>query len=490
MEVSNLSDQDKKVIIGLEVHIQLTNLKTKLFCSCSNDYRNAEPNSCVCPICLGLPGSLPVINEKTIDFATRLALALKCNINRQFWFFRKNYHYPDLPKGFQISQYNKAGGKAFADGGKITIRLNNHKKDIILNRIHLEEDPARLVHKGSIASSPYTLVDYNRSGVCLIEIVTEPVISSPEEAREFLKQLKSIIQYTGISNIELEGSVRVDANISLKGNKRSEVKNINSFKEVERALRHEIIRQKNAIKRGKVLIQETRHWDDKMRITQSLRSKEFEEDYRYFPEQDLVPIEVDNAFIDQVKNYLPEMPTERALRLRREYMLSEFDSENLVLDKRIADFYEAGANADPTFGSKEYKQFCNWLMNNISGWLNENNLTIDQTKLTPKHIGDLIKYIREGKITSKIAKSFIEDVMQGNSISQIIKKRGRTRLSDEIIIKKTCKEVIEENPLIVKDFFKNPKALEALIGRVMAKTKGQADPKITRDIMANLLKDI
>jgi aspartyl-tRNA(Asn)/glutamyl-tRNA(Gln) amidotransferase subunit B len=490
VEVSNLSEQDNKVIIGLEVHIQLTNLKTKLFCSCSNDYRNAGPNTHVCPICLGLPGSLPVINEKTIDFSTRLALALECKINRQFWFFRKNYHYPDLPKGFQISQYNKAGGKAFADGGKITIRLNNHKKDILLNRIHLEEDPARLVHKGSIALSPYTLVDYNRSGVCLIEIVTEPVISSPEEAREFLKQLKSIIQYTGISNIELEGSVRVDANISLKGNKRSEVKNINSFKEVERALRHEIIRQKNAIKRGKVLIQETRHWDDKMRITQSLRSKEVEEDYRYFPEQDLVPIEVDNAFIEQVKSNLPEMPTERALRLRREYMLSEFDSENLVLDKLIADFYEAGANADPTFGFKEYKQYCNWLMNNISGWLNENNLTIDQTKLTPKHIGDLIKYIREGKITSKIAKSFVEDVMQGKSVSQIIKERGRTRLSDENIIKKICKDVIEENPLIVKDLLKNPKALEALIGRVMAKTKGQADPKITREIMSNLLKNM
>ncbi|MHA1234239.1 MAG: Asp-tRNA(Asn)/Glu-tRNA(Gln) amidotransferase subunit GatB [Promethearchaeota archaeon] len=467
----------------------MTNLKTKLFCSCSNDYRNSEPNTHVCPICLGLPGSLPVINEKTIDFATRLALALECKINHQFWFFRKNYHYPDLPKGFQISQYNKAGGKAFADGGKITIRLKNHKKDIILNRIHLEEDPARLVHKGSIATSPYTLVDYNRSGVCLIEIVTEPVINSPEEAREFLKQLKSIIQYTGISNIDLEGSVRVDANISLKGNKRSEVKNINSFREVERALRHEIIRQKNALKRGKVLIQETRHWDDKIRITQSLRSKELEEDYRYFPEQDLGPIEIDDVFIKQIKSNLPEMPRERAVRLRREYMLSEFDSENLVLDKRIADFYEAGANADPTFGSKEYKQYCNWLMNNISGWLNENNLTIDQTKLTPKHIGDLIKYIREGKITSKIAKSFIDDIMQGDSVFQIIKMRGRTRLSDETIIKKTCKEVIEENPRIVKDFLKNPKALEALIGRVMAKTKGQADPKITRDFMSNLLKN-
>ena len=476
------------MIIGLEVHIQLTNLRTKLFCSCSNEYRNADPNTVVCPICLGLPGSLPVLNRKTMEFATRLALALECDINHQFWFFRKNYHYPDLPKGFQISQYNKAGGKAFADGGKITVRLNNHKKDIILNRIHLEEDPARLVHKGSIVSSPFTLVDYNRSGVCLIEIVSEPVISSPEEAREFLKQLKSIVQYTGISNLELEGSVRVDANISIKGHKRSEVKNINSFREVERALRHEIIRQKNAIKRGKKLIQETRHWDDKRRITVSLRSKEFEEDYRYFPEQDLVPIEIDNDFIEKVKEDLPEMPNERAVRLRREYMLSEFDSENLVLDKRIADFYENGANADPSFGSKEYKQYCNWLMNNISGWLNEHNTTINNTKIAPKHIGDIIKYIREGKITTKIAKSFIDDIMRGSSVSQIIKERGKTRLSDEKIIKKLCREVIEENPQIVKDYLKNPKAIEALIGRVMAKTKGQADPAITRDLMAGLLK--
>lgn len=476
------------MIIGLEVHIQLTNLKTKLFCSCSNEYRNIEPNSCVCPICLGLPGSLPVVNKNTMDFATRLALALECEINHQFWFFRKNYHYPDLPKGFQISQYNKAGGKAFADGGKITIRLNNHKKDIILNRIHLEEDPARLVHKGNIASSPFTLVDYNRSGVCLIEIVTEPVINSPEEAREFLKQLKSIVQYTGISNLDLEGSVRVDANISIKDHERSEVKNINSFREVERALRHEVIRQKNAIKRGKKLLQETRHWDDKRKITISLRSKEFEEDYRYFPEQDLVPIEIDDKFIQRVKESLPEMPNERAQRLRREYMLSEFDSENLVLDKRIADFYEEGANADPSFGSKEYKQYCNWLMNNIYGWLNEHNVTIDRTKLTPKHIEDIIKYIREGKITSKIAKDFVDDMMKGRSVSQIIKLRGKTRLSDETLIEKYCKDVIEENPQIVADYLKNAKALEALIGRVMAKTKGQADPAISRKLMMKLLK--
>ncbi len=483
-----MSSQNNDVIIGLEVHIQLTNLKTKLFCSCSTNYRGTEPNTFVCPICIGLPGSLPVVNKKVVEFATRLALALDCKINHKFWFFRKNYHYPDLPKGFQITQYNKAGGKAFADGGKITVRVNNHKKEVMLNRIHLEEDPARLVHKGNIAISPFTLVDYNRSGVCLIEIVSEPVIDSPEEAREFLKQLKSIVQYTGISDLDLQGSVRVDANISIKGNERSEVKNINSFKEVERALSYEIVRQKNALKRGKVLIQETRHWDDKRKITISLRSKEFEADYRYFPEQDLVPLEIDNIFIQKVKEKLPEMPNERALRLRREYMLSEFDSENLVLDKEIADFYENGANSDPSFGYEEYKQYCNWLMNNISGWLNENNTTINNTKLTPKHVVDLIKNIRNGKITTKIAKTYIDEMMKGTSVSQIIKKKGKKRIYDEKIIEKLCRDVIEENPNIVKDFRKNLKALEALIGRVMAKTKGQADAKITREVMLELLE--
>ena len=476
------------IMIGLEVHIQLTNLKTKLFCSCNNDYRGKEPNTHVCPICIGLPGSLPVVNKKAIEFAIRLALALDCKINNRFWFFRKNYFYADLAKGYQISQYNKAGGKALGDGGKVMIKLNSHKKQILLNRIHLEEDPARLVHKGSIATSPYTLVDYNRSGVTLIEIVTEPVISSPEEAREFLKQLKSIVQYSGISNLDLEGSVRVDANVSIKGYERSEVKNINSFREVERALRHEIIRQKNLIKRGKKLIQETRHWDDKRRITISLRTKEFEADYRYFPEQDLVPIEIDNDFIQEVKNELPEMPSERALRLRRDYNLSEFDSDNLVLDKDIADFYEDGVSSDPSFGPNEYKQYCNWLMNDISRRLNEQGKTIKDTELHFRQVVDLINHINEGKITTKIAKSFIDDLMKGFPITRIIKEKGKKRISDEKFLEKLSKETIEENPKIVNDCRENPKALEALIGRVMQKTKGQADPKITREILLTLLK--
>lgn len=483
-----MSTAYKDVIIGLEVHIQLTNLKTKLFCSCNADYRGAEPNTFNCPICLGLPGSLPVINRKAIEFATSLALALDCKINDSIYFFRKNYFYVDLPKGFQISQYNKAGGRAFADGGKITVKLNGEKRDIALNRIHLEEDPARLVHKGSIATSPYTLVDYNRSGVCLIEIVTEPVIRSPEEAREFLNQLKSIVQYTGISNLDLTGAARVDANISIKGHERSEVKNISSFREVERALKWEIQRQRNLIKRGKEISQETRHWDDKRRITISMRTKEFEADYRYFPEQDLVPIRIDESFIQKVKNELPEMPSERAVRLHLDYNLSEFDSDNLVLDKNIADFYENGVNSDPSFGPNEYKQFCNWLMNDISRQLNEQNITIKDTKLQPKQVVDLIHHINEGKITTKIAKTLITEMMNGKTISKIIEKDGKKRISDEKILKNYCIDVIKNHPDIVEDCLKNPKAIEALIGRVMAKTKGQADPRITRQIITKLLK--
>jgi aspartyl-tRNA(Asn)/glutamyl-tRNA(Gln) amidotransferase subunit B len=484
-----LSSENNNIMIGLEVHIQLSNLKTKLFCSCSSDYRGAEPNSHVCPICIGLPGTLPVINKKAIEFATRLAIALNCDINHQFWFFRKNYFYPDMSKNFQISQYNKSGGRAFADNGKIIVKLNSHKKDIILNRIHLEEDPARLVHKGSIATSPYTLVDYNRSGICLIEIVTEPVLKSPEEAREFLRQLKSIVQYSGISNLDLEGSVRVDANISIRGYERSEVKNINSFKEVERALRHEIVRQKNLLKRGKELIQETRHWDDKRRITISMRTKEFEADYRYFPEQDLVPIEINSEYVQKVRDELPEMPNERALRLQRDYNLSEFDSDNLVLDKDIADFYEDGVNSEASFGPEEYKQYCNWIMNDILRWLNEHNKSLKDTKLHPHQIIDLIKHVTEGKITTKIAKNIIEEMMDGFSISEILEMKGKKRISDEDLIKKLAKEVIEKNSQIVDDCRGNPKAIEALIGRIMAKTRGQADPHISRRIIIENLKE-
>ena len=481
--MSNYDD----IMIGLEIHTQLTALKSKLFCSCSSDYRGSAPNTFTCPTCLGLPGAMPVINKKAIEFATRLALALKCDINEKFFFFRKNYYYPDLPRGFQITMYNKAGGKAFADGGIVPIKVNKIIKDVKLNRIHLEEDPGRLVHEGSISTSPYTRVDYNRSGTTLIEIVSEPDMSSPEEAREFLKQLLAIIQYTGICDTNLEGAFRVDANISIKGHERSEVKNINSIKEVESALAYEIKRQRLDIKEGRELIQETRHWDGQKTI--GLRNKEFEADYKYFPEQDLVPMEIDKNYIKKVEKELPEMPRERKERFQRDFQLSEFDSEILVLDKNIADFFEEGVKSEKEFGSDEYKLYCNWLMNDISGWLNDNNKRITETKLKPKQVVDLIKSIKEGKITGKIAKTFVGEMMKGTTISEIIKSSGKEAISDEKILEDICRQIVEENPKIVEDCRKKPKAKQGLVGKIMAKTKGQADPQLTRDIINRILNE-
>ncbi len=483
-----MSETYTDVIIGLEVHIQLTNLKTKLFCGCSNDYKQKEPNTLVCPVCIGLPGSLPVINERAIEFATRLALALGCKINLSHFFYRKNYFYPDQSKNFQISQYNKAGGKPFADGGTVSIKLNGEKKNIRLNRIHLEEDPGRLVHQGSIATSPFTLVDYNRSGITLIEIVSEPDLRSPEEARDFLNRLKSIVQYTEISDLDVEGSCRVDANISIKGHNRCEVKNINSFKEVERALKWEIQRQRTAIKRGQEILQETRGWDDKSRITISLRTKEVEKDYRYFPEQDLVPIEIDEKYISKIRKELPELPDARKARFQKEFGLSEFDSEILVLDKNIADFFENGVKVEKSFRLEDYKLYCNWLMGDISRWLNENNKTLLESKLTNKNLADLINSINEGKITGKIAKTYIDEMMKGKPLNEIIKQSGKQRISDITAITRIVEEVIKQNPEIVKDYKINPKALESLIGKCMQKTNGQLDPKLTREIVLNSLK--
>ena len=484
-----MSENYEDVIIGLETHIQLSNLKTKFFCGCNSNYYGKDPNTHVCSGCLGFPGILPLINKKAIEFATRLALALECKINKLFYFFRKQYYYPDMARNFQLTLYNKLGGKAFADGGIVPIKINGIKKSIKLNRIHLEEDPARLVHKGSIKTSPYTLVDYNRSGIALIEIVTDPVINSPEEAREYLNKLKSIVQYTGISDLNIEGTCRVDANISIKGSARVEVKNINSFKEVERALKWEIQRHRHAIKRGKKIIQETRGWDEKRRITIEMRKKEFEEDYRYFPEQDLPIIEIVDSFIENVKKKMPEMPMSRSRRFQEIYKLSEFDADNLVLDKNFADFYEEGIKIDQKFSLEEFKLYCNWLMNDIKQWLNENNKEIKDTKLKSEQIVDLINSIKEGKITTKIAKTYIDEMMKGTLLSTIIKESGSVRIADGKYLEDIIRKVIEENPKILDDYQKNPKAKMAFMGKVMKETKGQADPELTNELLDRLLKE-
>ena len=477
-----MSSDDLGVMIGLEVHVQLTELKTKLFCSCDADYRGKEQNTLTCPTCLGLPGTLPVLNERALEFATRLSLALESKINDYMFFFRKNYFYPDMAKNFQISMYNKAGGVAFADGGKISIKLNGKKKDVRINRLHLEEDPGRLVHQGSIKTSPFTLVDYNRHGITLIEVVSEPDMTSPQEAREYLNNLKLIISYIGIANLDLEGSCRVDANISLKGGKRVEVKNINSFKEVEDALKYEIIRQKNMLKRGKIIEQETRHWDG--RTTISLRQKEEEMDYRYFPEQDLVPFEISKEYIKKIEKDLPELPKARNLRFRKQYHLTDHQVETIILDKDLCDFFEETVNLNKNYGESDFVQICNWLINDIQGYLNEQNLRIRDSKISSKSLAELVEIAKK---SSKIAKSLVPDVVNGIPI------KDTELISDDESIRKIAKEAIEEmieqNPNIINEYKKDPKVLNAFIGPCMKKSDKKIAPKKTRKILRELLSE-
>jgi aspartyl-tRNA(Asn)/glutamyl-tRNA(Gln) amidotransferase subunit B len=313
-----------EIMIGLETHVQITALKSKLFCGCDADYRGKDPNTNVCPVCMGLPGSLPVLNARSLELATTLALALECRINKRQFFFRKNYYYPDMASNFQISQYDKAGGVPFASGGKIVFKSGKDAHTVTLSRIHLENDPGKLVHQGSITTSPYTLVDYNRHGIALVEIVSNPDLRSPEQARDYLNTLRNIIEHCGVADLSLDGSGRTDANISLKvegrEGQRVEVKNINSFKDVEKALQFEIIRQRQILKSGGDVPQETRHWTGKNTV--SLRVKETEEDYRYFPEPDLVPMEVSDKLVARMQKSMPELPRARAHRFQKQYNLS------------------------------------------------------------------------------------------------------------------------------------------------------------------------
>ena len=364
------------VRIGLEVHAQLTSLNTKLFCGCSSDYKGKDPNTMVCPVCFGIPGALPVLNEKSVEYAVMAALALNCKVSERMFFFRKNYYYPDMPKNFQISQYDQAGGVPLAVDGFLNIEIEKQQKTVRIGRVHLEEDPGRLVHQGAIDTSPYTLVDYNRAGIALLEMVTEPDMASPKEARVFLQKLRSILEHLGIFSGKLEGSMRCDANISLLGGTRVEVKNISSFKEVERALSFEIIRQKNLVKRGAAVQHETRHWDENRRVTVSLRMKEEEHDYRYFPEPDLVPIVITDKLVERVKQTMPELPEARIGRFVEDYGLPRYDAEVLVSDKALADFFEKTLKV-----YNKPKEVSNWMMCDLTRHLNENSLEITESKI-------------------------------------------------------------------------------------------------------------
>ncbi|MEM2341251.1 MAG: Asp-tRNA(Asn)/Glu-tRNA(Gln) amidotransferase subunit GatB [Candidatus Bathyarchaeia archaeon] len=482
-----MTNVNNDVKIGLEVHVQLTGLKSKLFCSCPSDYRGKEPNTVVCPVCLGLPGALPVLNRKAVEYAIMAALALNCKISERMIFFRKNYYYPDLPKNFQITQYDRAGGVPLAVNGYLYIEdYYGGEKKINISRVHLEEDPGRLVHIGPIDQSPYALVDYNRSGIALLEIVTEPDMRSPRESRLFLQKLRNILEHLGIFNGSLEGSMRCDANISLAGGTRVEIKNITSFKEVERALNFEIVRQKSLIEKGIMIKRETRHWDEVRRITVSLRTKEEEQDYRYFPEPDLVPVVIDKDLIEKIRAEMPELPDERAKRFMIMYGLPKHDAKVLVSSKHIADFFEECVKL-----YNKPKEISNWIMSDMLRYLYENNLELYESKITPHMLVEMIRLIYEGVISGKIAKRILPImIVSGKDPRRIIEEEELTKISDRNILDKIAERVFEENPKAVQDALIDEKAVHYLIGQLMKLTRGKADPILANKIIREKLEKI
>jgi len=478
-----LLTEQTKVKIGLEIHCQLTSLKTKLFCGCSADYRGKPPNTHVCPVCLGLPGAMPVINKKAVEMALMVALALNCKIAKTTFFARKNYFYPDLPKNFQISQYDLEGGEPLASNGYITLTVNKTKKTVRIRRIHLEEDPGKLFHPGGIGVSSYTLIDYNRSGIALVEIVTEPDFKSPIEARIFLQKLRSILEHLGVFDGGLEGAMRCDANISVEGGGRIEIKNISSFKDVERALNYEIIRQKDLVKKGVKFGMETRHWDEARRITVTLRTKEEEQDYRYFVEPDLCPILIDEEWVERLKHEMPELPDARKERFMREYGLPEYDSEVLVSERALADFFEECVKI---YGKP--KPVANWLMGDVLQCLHSLETSIDKCKVTPKHLAEMLMLMDKGDISIKIAKKVLWEMMKtGKTALTIVEEKGWKRITDIEILEKIVSKVFMENLKAVKDALIDEKAIHYLVGKTMEATKGMADPNLTNQIIRKKL---
>lgn len=471
------------VMIGLEIHVQLNKLNTKLFCGCTTDYHNKNPNSCNCPVCMGLPGVLPVINKKAVEFSMKVGLALNCDISEHTQFHRKNYFYPDLPKAFQTTQFDHP----IAHDGYVLIEGENGESRIRINRAHMEEDPGKLIHEGTINKSKFTMIDYNRSGMALLEIVTEPDLRSPKEARRFLDKLKSIIDYLGVSDTDLEGAMRVDSNVSIMGGNRAEVKNISSFKGAEKAMLYEIIRQKNVLKRGGTVVQETRHFDEARSVTIGMRTKEEENDYRYFPEPDLVPLNVSD-WAPRIRETLPELPDAKRERLVKEYGITVDHAKSIVTELVLADYYEAVvAKLGENKGINEVaKLVAVWVVDVLRGELNYRGIGVDAFSVD--NMVSIVQMVADGKVSDRAAVEVIRTVLdEGGTPEAVVQAKGLGTASDDVVTV-AAREAVEQNPAAVEDYRKGQeKALNSLVGYVMKQTRGSADPKAAREEVLKII---
>lgn len=475
-----------EAVIGLEVHVQL-NTESKIFCSCSTAF-GAPPNTNVCPICLGMPGVLPVLNARALEFAVKAAIALNCRINEVSIFARKNYFYPDLPKGYQISQYDKP----LAEDGYVIIETGSGEKRIRIKRVHMEEDAGKNIH--GEGNDPHSYVDLNRAGIPLIEIVTEPDISTPEEARLFLMKLRTIMRYIGVSNADMEkGELRCDANVSVrpKGSDKlgvkTEIKNINSFKFVARALEYEIERQISLIKAGGEVVQETRLWNSSLGITETMRRKEEAHDYRYFPDPDLMPLVVRADLVERLKGELPELPDDRKRRFIRDYNLPSYDSEVLTSDKLIADFFESALD---TYNNP--KAIANWIMVELLGRLNRENIGIEDCPIEPWQLAKIVKLVEENVITGRVGKDLFDIIWrEGGDPELVAKERDMIQISDTTSLESVVDEVIRECPDEVAKYLSGKtKVIGYLVGQVMKKTRGRANPQLVTQLLEKKLSEL
>ena len=472
-----------EIIIGLEVHVQLKT-QSKIFCSCPTEFgRPANENTC--PICLGMPGVLPVLNKKAIQLAMRACLSTHCRIAPVNRFARKNYFYPDLPKGYQISQFELPLGL----GGHVNIRINGAKKKIGLTRIHMEEDAGKLIHGENLGSPGKSYVDFNRTGVPLVEIVSEPDLRSGEEAREYLTQLKSILDYAEVSDCNMEeGSLRCDANVSVRpeGQKefgtRTETKNLNSFRFVQRAIEYEFDRQIKVLEQGDSIVQETRLYDSNKGVTFTMRSKEEAHDYRYFPEPDLVPVEISDEWIKETMDDLPELPEQKRERFVQSYNIPEYDAGVLTTSRKIADYYEKSVSLYP-----KPKEISNWIMGELLRQLKIDGRKIDASPIKPEDLIALLKLIKEGTLSAKMAKTVFEEMYQNSkSATEIVTQKGLAQITDSSTIENLVNEILKINTDQVEQY-KNgkEKVFGFLVGQIMKQSKGQADPALVN----KLLKD-